>query len=73
MIKKINHACGKLNEKLGISVPLPNPKKETRKAASVCNFVVGAGLVTVGVVFSFKWCAVLGGIGIVSSVVLRQC
>lgn len=72
MIKKVNHACKKMNEKLGISVPLPNPKKEPLKAASVCNFVVGAGLVATGVMFSSKWCAVLGGIGLVSSVVLHQ-
>ena len=72
MIKEINHACEKLNEKLGVSVSLPNPKKKTLKATSVCNFVVGAGLAAVGVVFSSKWCTVLGGIGIVSSVVLHR-
>ncbi|MDE6202064.1 MAG: hypothetical protein K2O16_07310 [Lachnospiraceae bacterium] len=72
MIKEINHTCGKLNEKLGISVPLPNPGKKTLKTTSVCHFVAGAGLVAAGVVFSSKWCAVLGGIGIISSVVLRQ-
>ena len=71
MIKEINHACGKLNEKLGISVPLPNPGKNTRKTISVCHFAVGAGLVAAGVVGSSKQCAVLGGIGIISSVILR--
>lgn len=71
MIKEVNQACKTLNEKLGISVPLPNPQKKTLKTASACNFVVGAGLVAAGVVFSSKWCAVLGGIGLVSSVVLR--
>lgn len=72
MIKEINHACGKLNEKLGISVSLPNPGKETLKTTSVCHFVVSAGLVTAGVVFSSKWCAVLGGAGIINGIVLRQ-
>lgn len=72
MIKEVNHICDELNEKLGVSVSLPNPQKKTLKTASACNFVVGAGLVAAGVVFSSKWCAVLGGIGIVSSVVLRQ-
>lgn len=72
MIKEVNRACGKMNEKLGISVPLPNPKKKTLKVTSVCNFVVGAGLVTAGVMCSSKWYAILGGIGIISSVVLRQ-
>ena len=71
MIKEINHACEKLNEKLGISVPLPNPGKKTRKTISVCHFAVGAGLVAAGVVCSSKQCAVLGGIGIISSVILR--
>ena len=72
MIKEVNRACGKLNEKLGISVPLPNPKKKTRKVTSVCNFVVGAGLVAAGVMCSSKWCAILGGIGIMSCAVLWQ-
>ena len=72
MVKEVNHACEKLNEKLGISVSLPNPKKKTLKAASECNFAVGAGLVAAGVVFPSKWCAVLGGLGIISSVVLRH-
>ncbi len=72
MIKEVNHVCGKLNETLGISVPLPNPGRKTLKTASMCNFVAGAGLVAASVVFSSKWCAVLGGISIVSSIVLRQ-
>lgn len=72
MIKEVNHACEKLNKKLGISVPLPNPVKKTLKTASMCNFVAGTGLVAASVVFSSKWCAMLGGIGIVSSVVLRR-
>ena len=71
MIKEINHACGKLNEKLGISVPLPHPGKKTIKTTSVCHFVVGAGLAAAGVVFSSKWCAVLGGISIISGIGLH--
>lgn len=39
---------------------------------SVCNFAVGAGLVTAGVVFPSKWYALLGGTGIISSAVLRH-
>ena len=71
MIKEVNHTCEKLNEKLGISVLLPNPEKKTLRTTSLCNFAVGAGLAAAGIVFSSKWCAVLGGIGIISSVVLR--
>ncbi len=72
MIKEVNRACEKLNDTLGISVELPNPKKNTLKRASVCNFIVGAGLVAAGIVFPSKSCAVLGGIGILSSIVLRR-
>ncbi len=72
MIREVNHVCERLNEKLGISVSLPNPKKKTLKVTSACNFVVGAGLVAAGVMFSSKWCAALGSIGIISSVVLCQ-
>ncbi len=71
MIKELNHTFGKLNEKLGISVPLPNPGRETLKAASLCHFIVGAGLAAAGVMFSSKQCAVLGGLGIINSVVLH--
>ena len=43
-----------------------------RHRQAVCNFVVGTGLVTAGVVFPSKWCAVLGVLGIISSVILRH-
>lgn len=72
MIKEVNQACEKLNNTLGISVELPNPKKKALKTAAVCNFIVGAGLVAAGIVFSSKSCAVLGGISVISSAVLRK-
>ncbi len=65
-------AIEKLNSRLGISVELPNPKKKALKTAAVCNLVVGAGLVAAGILFSSKSCALLGGIGVISSVVLRK-
>ncbi len=71
MIKELNHTIGKLNETLGVSVPLPNPGKKTLQTVSLCHFVVGAGLAAVGVVFSSKRCAVMGSLGIINSVVLR--
>ena len=70
MIRELNHACEKLNEKLGISIPLPNPGKKTLKTVSLCHFAAGAGLVAAGVLFSSRQCALLGGISIISSVVL---
>lgn len=72
MIKEVNQACEKLNKTLGIAVTLPNPSSKALKTAMVCNLVIGAGLVTTGMIFSSKWCAALGGIGIISSVVLRK-
>lgn len=72
MIKEVNLACEKLNDTLGISVELPNPKKKALKIAAVCNLAVGAGLVTAGIFFSSKSCALLGGISVISSVVLRK-
>lgn len=30
MIKEVNQACEKLNDTLGITVKLPNPKKKRR-------------------------------------------
>ena len=72
MIKEVNRACEKLNNTLGISVALPNPKKKAVKTAAVCNFIVGAGLVAAGILFPSKSCALLGGISVISSVVLRK-
>lgn len=72
MIKEVNQVCERLNHTLGISVTLPNPKKRALKAAAVCNFIVGAGLAVAGIVFSSKSCALLGGVGVISSVVLRR-
>ena len=72
MIKEVNQVCEKLNHTLGISVTLPNPEKKALKAAAVCNFIAGAGLAAAGIVFSSKSCALLGGVSVISSVVLRK-
>ena len=72
MIKEVNRACEKLNDTLGISVELPNPKKKALKTAAACNLVVGAGLVAAGILFTSKSCALLGGIGVISSAVLKK-
>lgn len=72
MIKEVNQACKKLNDKLGISVTLPNPSKKEMKTAKTRNLAVGAGLLTAGIIFSSKCCAVLGGIGVISSIVLQK-
>lgn len=71
MIQKINQACEKLNKKLGISIPLPNPGKRLLKAASICNFMLGAGLLAASVLFSSKSCGMLGGLSILSGVLLK--
>lgn len=72
MIKELNQACEKLNNTLGVSVKLPNPKKKTLKAAAAYNFIVGAGLVVAGIVLRIKSCALLGGAGVINSIVLRK-
>lgn len=72
MIKKVNQFCGKLNKVLGITVTLPNPDKKAVKSAALCNLIAGAGLMAAGAVFSSKWCAALGALGITSSIILRN-
>ena len=72
MIKEGNKACEKLNDTLGISVELPNPKKKALKTTAVCNLVVGVGLVAAGILFPSKSCALLGGISVISSAVLKK-
>ena len=71
MIKEVNEACEKWNKTLGVSVKLPDPGKKALSAAMVCNFAVGAGLMAAGIVLSSRWCAVLGGVGMLSGIVLR--
>lgn len=70
MINEVNRACEKLNEALGISILLPNPGKKSIRAAAIRNFAVGAGLIAVGAAHSSKWCAVLGGAGVISGALL---
>ncbi len=72
MIKEVNHVCEELNEKLGICIRLPTPDKKTLHTAAICNLVLGLGLAASGVILSSKGCVVLGGIGLVSSVILRR-
>ncbi|GEM_PF-2726694 len=72
MIKELNWTFEKVNDAFGVSIKLPEPKKNTLKATSVLNFVVGAGLVAASVIFTKKWCAVIGGLGIISSIVQRH-
>ena len=72
MIKEGNRACKKLNSSLGIAVELPNPKKKALKTAAVCSLVVGVGLVAAGILFSSKSCALLGGVSVISSAVLKK-
>lgn len=72
MIKELNKVCEKVNHIFGVSVKLPNPKKKTLKTAAVYNFIVGVGLVVAGIVLRVRYCALLGGISVISSVVLRK-
>ena len=51
MIKEVNQACKRLNEKLGISVTLPNPGKKALRNAAACNLIAGASLIAAGVLF----------------------
>ncbi len=72
MIKELNQACEKVNHIFGVSVKLPNPKKKTLKAAAVYNFIIGVGLVVAGIVLRVRSCALLGGVSVISSAVLRK-
>lgn len=72
MIKELNKACEKMNHIFCVSVKLPNPKKKTLKAAAVYNYIIGVGLVVAGIVLRIKSCALLGGVSVISSAVLRK-
>lgn len=72
MVNELNWIFRKVNDKFGVSIKLPEPKKNTLKAASTVNFVVGAGLVVASVIFTNKWCAVIGGLGIIGGIIQRH-
>lgn len=72
MIKELNQTLQRVNDTLGVSVKLPEPRKGTLKATATLNGIVGTGLVVVGIVCSSKWCIALGGLGIVGSIVQRN-
>lgn len=72
MVKEINKICDKMNKTLGISIPLPVPGKKALEIASVCNLAVGIGMLSAGIALTSRWCTVLGGMGIVSSIALRK-
>lgn len=72
MIKKLNKACKKVNDNLGVSIELPELRKSTLKVAGILNFVVGTEFVTAGIMRPSKWCLAVGGLGIVSSIVQRH-
>lgn len=71
MIKEVNRACEALNRALGIDVPLPKPKRRQLGAAAAGHLTAGAALIALGAASSLRWCMVLGGLGIVSGVILR--
>ncbi|MFV0239395.1 MAG: hypothetical protein ACK5H4_05065 [Lacrimispora sphenoides] len=71
MIKEINNSLQEFNQRLGITVKLPEPKKKQLKNASLLNFVVGTGLITSSMIFAPKWCAALGSIAIISGITMR--
>ncbi|WP_203363864.1 hypothetical protein [Bacillus sp. REN10] len=72
MIEKLNARCKKVNDFFGVSVKLPNPRKNTLLTSSVVNGIVGIGLISYSVLSFQKWTAVLGGVSIISSIVLKK-
>lgn len=61
-----------MNDILGVSIELLEPRKNTLKVTGVLNFVVETGFVVTGIILSLKWCVAVGGLGIVSSIVQRH-
>ncbi|MGG3506160.1 hypothetical protein ABES58_11810 [Paenibacillus lautus] len=69
MVNEINRIVGKVNDTLGVSMTPPEPKKNTLNVASAVNLVVGAGFIVAGVILMNIWCAVIGGLGIISGII----
>lgn len=70
MIDKMNQKINRVNKKLGVEVTLPKMTKSRLRASSLTNFVVGSGLVVIGIGTGMTGTLILGGLGIASSVVM---
>lgn len=71
MINEITHACDKLSKTLGLPVNLPHPSKRALRANSIWSFSLGLGLIGASVFTNKEWLALLGGLSITSSIILR--
>jgi len=72
MINKINRKINQINDQIGIEVKLPKMTESMLKLSSVTNFVAGSGLIILGITIDMKSPIFLGGLGIVSSMVMRN-
>lgn len=72
MIKELNQTFKKVNDFMGVDIKLPPPKKNMLKSTSALNLVVGAGLLATSILFSNKWCGILGGLSVISGIIQKH-
>lgn len=72
MLNKIYEITDKMTNFIGVPFKLPRPTKGTLKTCSIWNFILGLGMIIVSLFSTHKWIAFLGGISIISSIILKQ-
>ena len=70
MIQHLNKKISKLNKKLGVTVQVPEFTSNRLNQSAVMNLIIGGGLATAGVLFERKELFYLGGLGLLSSIVM---
>ncbi|WP_086444135.1 hypothetical protein [Candidatus Enterococcus lemimoniae] len=70
MIQHLNKKISKLNKKLGVTVQVPEFTSNRLNQSAVMNLIIGGGFATAGVLFEREELFYLGGLGLLSSIVM---
>ncbi len=70
MIEKINKACTRMNQQLGVPISLPRPNQAALKLSAFCNLIIGLILAGIGFSFGIFLCGLLGLLVIAGGVIL---
>ncbi|MFD1899083.1 hypothetical protein [Enterococcus termitis] len=70
MINEMSRKINKINQKIGVNVRVPELSKKNMENSAVTNLIAGGAIATVGVLLERKELLLLGGLGLLGSLVL---
>lgn len=68
----IDGVCQVTDEVTGVKIKIPKPSKGALKSSCLTNGITGASLVVFGLLTPYKWTIILGGLGVASSLAMRE-